>query len=97
MPLELGVVAHEVFDAAGHLMLLHAADVADRDTGGEHRVFADALEVATADGRAVQVDGGREQHVCPLRARLSAEGHAHLLHQRRVERRSEGRPAREGC
>ena len=88
-PLELGVVGDEVLDARGHPLGLQAAHVADGDARREVRVLAHALEVASADRRAMQVDGGGEDDVGPLAQRLTAERPTDLLDQLRIERRPE--------
>jgi hypothetical protein len=44
-----------VLDGRGHSPALHTADERRSDAGGQQRVFAEALEVPAAVGRAVQV------------------------------------------
>ncbi len=94
-PLELGVVADEVLDARRHPLALQPAHVGDRQLGGQDRVLAEALEVASADRCAVEVHGRGEHDVGALRVRLPPERPAHLLDQRRIPRRAERRAARE--
>ena len=92
-PFELGVVADEVFDARRHALTLQPAHVGDSELGGQEWVLAEALEVASADRRAVEVHGRGEHDVGALRVRLPPERPADLLDQRRIPRRAEGRAA----
>ena len=62
-PPVLGVVAHEMLHTARNTVGLHTVDVRRGDIHREPRVFAHALEVATTDRCAMQVHGGRQQHV----------------------------------
>ena len=71
--LGLRVVGHEVLDGRADARALEAVDVGDADPRGQVRVLAEALEVAAAVGRAVQVDRRREQHVDALAAALRGE------------------------
>ena len=89
--LGLGVVADEVLDRGGDALALHAADVGDGDLGGEVRVLAQALEVAPAERGAVQVDGGGEQDVDVLAARLRGQQPAEPLDPGGVPGRGERR------
>ena|SRR6185437_4501597 len=57
------VVAGEVLDAGGDAGELHAFDVADGQARGEIGVFAEVFAVAAAEGRAMDVHGGPEQHL----------------------------------
>ncbi len=80
--LGLGVVGDEVLDGGADAARLDALDIAGADLAGQVRVLAVRLEVAAAERRAVQVDGGREEDVDLLAAGLLGEQGA--------------RPAREG-
>ena len=76
--LGLGVVGDEVLDRRADALGLQPAHVGGADARGQQRVLAEALEVPAAVGRAVQVDGRREQHVDALapalRGRAAARG-----------------------
>jgi hypothetical protein len=85
--LGLAVVGDEVLDRRADAAGLHAACVRDPDASGEERVLAEALEVAAAVRRAVQVHGRGEQHVGALAARLVGQQPAEPLDQRLVPRR----------
>src|SRR5204863_6252131 len=64
-----GVVLHGRRDAA----LLQPRDVRRRELPGEERVLGVALEVATVEAVAEEVDGRPEQHPGPLVPRLPRE------------------------
>ena len=70
------VVGDEVLHARRHPAALQALDVGHGQLGGEHRVLGEALEVAAAERRALEVDGGAEQHVGALGARLLGQRRA---------------------
>ena len=87
----LGVVGDEVLHGGADAAGLHPAHVGDADPRAQQRVLAEALEVAAAERRAVQVDGRREQHVDALapalRGQQAAEVRDELLVPGRGERR----------
>ncbi len=72
----LGVVGDEVLDGGADTAGLDAGDVTGADDARQVRVLAVALEVAAAERRAVQVDGGGEQDVDALAAGLLGEQRA---------------------
>jgi hypothetical protein len=78
-----------VLDRGAHPGALQAAHVGDADPRREQRVLAEVLEVAAAVGRAMQVDGGREQHVDALAAALRGEQVAEALDARLVPGRGQ--------
>ena len=59
---------------------------------GQHRIFAEELEVTAAERAALQVDGGREEHVDALAAAFGGEEAAHQLGAARIP----GRGQRDG-
>ena len=91
---ELGVVRGEVLHRGGDAFRLHAAHERGRGLAREQRVFRVALEVAARERRAVDVDGGPEQHPARLRARLGADHRADALDEVDVPRRAERGAAR---
>ena len=91
----LGVIGHEVLDATTHAAALHAFHVGDRHAGTEVRVFGVALEVPSAQGMTVQIDGGRQQEVGTLGLQLLSQFCADALHQVDVPRGRQRGPARE--
>ena len=56
VPLDLGVVGHEVLDAGRDAPALHAAHEGDREASGQRRVLAVGLEVPASERVADQVD-----------------------------------------
>lgn len=72
----LGVVGDEVLDGGGDAAGLDAVHIAGADPPGEVRVLAVRLEVPAAERGAVQVDGGREEHVDALAAGLLGQQNA---------------------
>ena len=94
-PLELGVVADEVLDARGDALGLQTLDVGDGQLGGEHRVLAEALEVAPTDRGAMEVDRRGEEHAGALRPGLPPEGPSDVADQVRVPGGAERAAARE--
>ncbi len=86
---ELGVVGGEVLDRGADALRLHAADVADRDPGGEEGVLAEVLEVAAVHGRAVDVDARSEQEMDALGAGVTADLAGDALGERGVPRGGE--------
>ena len=91
--LGLGLVADEVLDGCRDALLLDRRDERDREPGREQRVLGEALEVAPADGAALQVHDGREDHVDGLAARLGGHERAEAGLQVDVPRRG----GRRGC
>ena len=85
------VVGDEVLDARRHAAALQPVDVGHRQVGGEHRVLREALEVAAAQRRALEVDGGAEQHLGALGARLLGQRGADALDQVDVPRGARAR------
>ena len=79
-----------MLDGRGDALGLQPADVGRADRAGQPRVLGEALEVAAAERRAVQVDGRGEQHVDALAAALERQQPAQPLDQRR---RPRSRPA----
>ena len=57
---------------------LHAPDVADGEAAGQERVLGVALEVATGQRRAMQVDGRRQQAAAAAIQRLATKDRAEL-------------------
>ena len=94
--LGLGVVGDEVLDAHAHAAVLRGADDVHGDRAGEQRVLGVALEVAAADGRALQVHLRGEHDVDAVAARLGGEHRADLVGQVDVPRRGERAGRREG-
>ena len=72
-PLELGVIADEVLDAGGNPLRLHALDVGGGQLRREHGILAHALEVATADRGALEVDRWAKQYLRALGVGLPAQ------------------------
>lgn len=95
--LVLGVVGDEVLHRRADTGRLHAAHVRGGEHGAQVRVLAEALEVASGQRMAVQVDGRGEEHVRALGARLLPERDADARDERRVPRRAEGAAAGEAC
>ena len=83
-PVSLGVVADEVLDAGADAVPLQPVDVRGADPRAEQRVLGVALEVPAAQWAAMQVDGGREQHVDALAVALGGQEGGDPLHQRGV-------------
>jgi hypothetical protein len=79
-PVGLRIVGHEVLHTGADPASLQPAHVGDPDPGREQRVLAEALEVAAAIGRSVQVDGGGEQRVDTPAAGLGGQQPAQPLH-----------------
>jgi hypothetical protein len=71
--LRLGVVGDEVLDRRADAFRLQPADVGGADPPGQHGILAEALEMASAVGGAVQVDGGRQQDVDAFAAGLGGQ------------------------
>lgn len=71
----LGVVRDEVLDGGADAALLHTGDVPGSDPPGQVRVLAVRLEVAPAERRPLEVDGGCEQDVHALAAGLLGQQH----------------------
>jgi hypothetical protein len=77
----LRIVGDEVLDGGRDPAGLQPAHVGGPDPGRQQRVLAEALEMAAAVGRAVQVHGRGEQHVDPLAALAAHPGRAVGHHQ----------------
>ncbi|CAH0226447.1 hypothetical protein SRABI128_02328 [Microbacterium sp. Bi128] len=90
----LGVVGDVVLRRRRDAVVLEAADVGGRELGRELRVLAEALEMASAERGAVQVDRGAEHHVDPLPPRFGGRGRAVPVGQFDVPRGRERRPRR---
>ena len=87
--LGLGVVGDEVLDAHADAAVLRGPHHVHGDRAGEQRVLGVALEVAAADGRALQVDLRGEHHVDAVPAGLGGEHRTDLVGQVHVPRRGE--------
>ena len=91
--LELRVVADEVLDGREDAVGLDAADIARREGPGEERVLGVALEVATGQGRAMQVHRGSEETATTAVERFSPDERPQGLRRARVPRGPDGRAA----
>ena len=89
-PLDLGVVGDEVLDGDGNVVRLDPTNPGAPERAGELGVFAVALEGATTDGRAMQVDGGAEHDVCTLADRFGADERAEFSDQIGIPRGAGG-------
>ena len=84
VPVEFGIVSHEVLDGCTYTLVLHALDVSHREPRGEKRIFAEVLKIAAVHGREVDVDAGSEHEMNPASACITADFRAHLLGQRNI-------------
>ena len=91
---QLRVVRGEVLRAGGHAVCLDAADVARGHLAREIGVLGEVFEVAPAEGAALDVEAGAEQHAHVLRGGLLAEHFAELLAERGVPGVGHGRGRR---
>ena len=91
----LGVVRDVVLRRRGDAVALHPLDVGRAELAREPRVLAEALEVAAAEGRTVQVDRRAEHDVDALAPGLGCRCGAVAVRERRVPRRGERRARRE--
>ncbi len=81
MALELLVVGGEVLDGGDDAFTLHALDVGDGEAAGEVGIFAVALEVASPQRYAIDVDGRAEDHVAAEALRFLSDGAGFALDQ----------------
>ncbi len=88
--LGLVVVGDVVLGSRSDTIVLHTRHVGGGEVTREHGVFTECLEVATAEGRAVQVDGGAKHHVDTLATGLDGRGGA-------IAGRDAGVPGRRQC
>ncbi len=95
MAFPLDVVGDEVLDAGADAMRLEPTHERDGESRRKLRVLRVALEVATADRRALDVHRRREQHARALRERLLGERAGDAFDQRGVPGGAERRAARE--
>ena len=94
--LELLLVGEVMLDAGADALTLQPGDVGDGHARGQVGVFGEALEVAAAQRRAVDVDGGAEQHLRALGFGLLGQRLPDALDQRRVPGRGQHGPGGEG-
>src|SRR5437016_11929852 len=52
-----------MLNSGAYALALHPLDIADRDTRGEKRIFAEILEVAAIHRRAINVRAGPQHEV----------------------------------
>ncbi len=78
------VVAGVMLDRGSDSPALDSLHVRDGHAAGEMRILAEALEIAAAERRAVNVDAGTEKNVPARRARLVAQRLADLVHEFRI-------------
>ena len=83
------VVGHEVLDAGTDPVGLQFADVCHRQCSGQGRILRHALEVATGQRMAMEVDRGSEQHVSSLADRLGRQHSSHLAEHVDIPGRSQ--------
>ncbi len=79
-PVGLGVVGHVVLGGGGHSVCLDAPDQRGAGAAGQFGVLGEALEVPPAERCPVEVEGGCEDDVDTLAARLGGEQPAETLH-----------------
>ena len=91
----LGVVGDVVLDAGRDALVLDAGHDAGADDRGEQRVLGVALEVASADGGALDVDLRREHDVDAVAACLPRECPADLDGEVDIPGRPDGARSRE--
>ncbi len=80
-PVDFLVVGRKVLDRCAHALALDAAHIGRRHFARQHGILREILEIAAAEGVAVQVLAGSQQHVHPVFAHLIADGRAHFLYQ----------------
>ena len=88
-PVGLLVVGRVVLDRRADALALQALDERRAEHAGDERVLGEVLEVAPAQGGALDVDAGAEDDVDALRARLLADRRPDPPHELRVEGRAE--------
>ena len=81
---QLLTVHRKVLGAGGDAVFLDAADVGRRHLAGKVGVLREILEVAAAQGAALDVQAGAQQHRHALCRGFLAHGRAHSLAQRGV-------------
>ena len=79
------VVGGKVLHAGGHIFALHARNIGGGHLGGEVRVLGVILKVAAAQGAALNVYAGAQQHGHLFRLTFRAQGLANFLCQRTVK------------
>ena len=92
---QLLTVHGKVFGAGGNAVFLDAADVGRRHLTGKVGILREILEVAAAQGAALDVQAGAQQHRHALCRCFFAHGCAHSLAQRGVPAVGHGSRGRE--
>jgi hypothetical protein len=82
--LMFALVADVALDRRRHAGRLQPAHIGYGQFGRQPRIFGATFEIAAVVDRALQVDGGREQHPCAFELGLDAKRHAGLFDQHRV-------------
>ena len=89
------VVGSEVLERCAHTGRLDAANPRSAEHPADQRILGEVLEVATAQGRPLDVHARAEKHPDALRACFLAEGAAHALHEVDIPARGDARRRRE--
>ena len=72
----LFIVQRKVLGTCGSTGTLDALDIGNYHARGEERVFAEVLEVAAADGRAIDIHAGAQHHILAAIAGFFAQAYA---------------------
>ena len=91
------VVAGEVLQGRGHAHALDAPDHGCSQLARQQRILGVILEVAAAQGAAVDVDGGGQPHAEAVLTHLLRARAAHLEHDLLIPGAGQQRRAGEGC
>ena len=87
------VVAGKVLGAGGDAVLLQAADHGGAGLAAYQGVLGEVLKVPAAQGVAVDVHAGAQEHIAALHHHLTAVGLVEALHQLGVPSAGQGRAA----
>ena len=78
------VVGREVLERRAYTGALHAVDEAGGQLAGQEGILGEVLEIAAAQGGALHVDAGSQQHVDAQRRCLLTQRLTHLADERRI-------------
>ena len=81
---QLLTVGGKMLGTGRHAVCLNAPDVGSRHLAGEVGVLGEILKAASAQGAALGVQTGAQQHIDPVCGGLLAQCPAHFFAQRRV-------------
>ena len=78
------IVARKMLERGAHALFLHAVDKGRAHLSCEQRVLGEIFKIASAQGRALDIDAGAEHHAHALRKGLLRDRAAHFMQQLRV-------------